>query len=69
MNEEMTEDPRTARKFTDIALLVIAFAAVASWLWRRLRRPAAVDSAPADAQAVDDNVGGAVGFPPDNAPV
>ncbi len=69
MNEEMTEDPRTARTFTDIALLLIAFAAVASWLWRRLRRPAAVGSAPTDAQALDDKVGGAIGFPPDNAPV
>lgn len=69
MNHEMTEAPRATRKFTDIALLVIAFAAVASWLWRRLRQPAAVDAASNGTQALDDKVGGAVGSPPDNAAV
>jgi hypothetical protein len=70
MNEQTTEDPSTTRRLTDTALLIVAMAAVATWLWRRLRRPAAVDAA-ADAtvtQVPDDQVG-AAGFPPNNAPV
>jgi hypothetical protein len=71
MNEELTEEPSTARKLTDIALLIVAFAAVASWVWRRLRKPAATDelSPSTESQALDDKVGSSVGFPPNNAPV
>ncbi len=68
MNDQVTEDSTTTRRLTDSALLVVAFVAVASWLWRRLRRPASVDAAP-DSQLVDDKVGGTVGLPPNNAPV
>ena len=71
MNEELTEEPSTARKLTDIALLVVAFAALASWVWRRLRKPSTVEglSSTTDSQALDDKVGSSVGFPPNNAPV
>ena len=67
----MTEQPSATRRLTDTALVIIAIAAIASWAWRRLRRPALGDgaSAAADAQALDDKVGGAVGFPPDSASV
>jgi hypothetical protein len=68
MNEQSTEVPSTTRRVTDTTLLIVAIIAVATWLWRRLRRPATVDAADAAAQ-LDDKVGGAVGFPPNNAPV
>ncbi|MGD0475042.1 MAG: hypothetical protein ABSB70_17770 [Candidatus Velthaea sp.] len=71
MNEQTTEVPSTTRRVTDTTLLIVAIVAVATWLWRRLRRPATVDAAsdtPA-AEALDDKVDGAVGFPPNNAPV
>ncbi len=69
MNEQVTDDSTTTRRLTDAALLMIAIAAVGSWLWRRLRRPAGVDAAPEAGQELEDKVGGAVGFPPNNAPV
>lgn len=71
MNEQATEVPSTTRRVTDTTLLIIAIVAVATWLWRRLRRPATVDAVPSDATAqdIEDKVGGAVGSPPNNAPV
>jgi hypothetical protein len=69
MNEQTTEVPSTTRRVTDTALLIVAIVAVATWLWRRLRRPATVDAADTAAQELDDKVGGAVGFPPNNASV
>jgi hypothetical protein len=69
MNDQTTETPSTTRRVTDTTLLIVAIVAVAAWLWRRLRRPATVDAADAVAQELDDKVGGAVGFPPNNAPV
>jgi hypothetical protein len=71
MNEQLTEQPSPTRRLTDTALIIIAVAAIASWVWRRLRRPTISEVAPeqTDAQALDDKVGGAVGFPPNNAPV
>jgi hypothetical protein len=71
MNDELTDSPSAIRRATDIALLVVAFAAVASWVWRRLRRPVTVDAAltPGDARNPDDNVSGTVGSSPGNAPV
>jgi hypothetical protein len=68
MNEQLTEQPSTTRRITDAALVIIAFAAIAAWLWRRLRRPAAIDGASdaTDAHAFDDKVGETV---PNNASV
>jgi len=69
MNEQTTEVPSTTRRVTDTTLLIVAIVAVATWLWRRLRRPATVDAADSVAQELDDKVSGAVGSPPNNAPV
>jgi hypothetical protein len=71
MNEQTTEGPGTTRRLTDTMLLIVAVVAVATWLWRRLRRPATVDAASdiAASQTLDDKVEGAVEFPPNNAPV
>jgi hypothetical protein len=71
MNEQTTETPSTTRRVTDTTLLIVAIVAVATWLWRRLRRPATVDAASETTaeQTLDDKIGGAVGFPPNNAPV
>ncbi len=71
MNEQTTEEPSTTRRLTDIALLIIAIAAIGSWVWRRLRNPAPVDSgsAPVESQVPDDKMSGGVEFPPNNAPV
>ncbi len=66
MSDQSTEDPSITRRLTDTALLIVAIAAIGSWVWRRLRRPAGVDAAPqGESQAVDDKAGSA----PNNAPV
>jgi hypothetical protein len=70
MNEQTTEVPSTTRRVTDATLLIVAVIAVATWLWRRLRRPATVDAASETGTipAVDGSAD-AVEVPPNNAPV
>ncbi len=63
---DQSEEPSLSRKVTDIALIVIAAAAVAGWLWRRIRRPAMIDRIAPEATPIDDKVGAAVGFPGDS---
>lgn len=70
MNDQVTEQPSLTRKLTDAALIIIAVAAVASWLWRRVRRDTGqqrstdqqiVNLTPAP--ALDQKVEADVGFP------
>ena len=68
MNDDMTESPTLARRATDVALLLVAFVAVAAWVFRRLRRPATVDATGAAQTQPADDKGGTVDTP-SNAPV
>jgi multidrug resistance efflux pump len=70
MSEPITDNPSSTRRLTDAVLLVVAVAAVATWVWRRLRRPATVDAGTAvNVAALDDKVRGTVGSPPGGASV
>jgi hypothetical protein len=70
MSEDTTGSPTVTRRATDVALLIVAFVAVASWVWRRYRRPAAVDTGTADTTppAHDDKADGTIDAA-SNAPV
>ncbi len=65
MNGPTKDEPSLTRKVTDAGLLLIAVAALASWLWRRVRQPASVDTttAPDGLPAIEEKVGTTAGFP------
>jgi hypothetical protein len=71
MNEQGTEDTTTARRLTDVALIVVAIVAIAAWLWRRIRGPASVDVTSGDSGTpnLSGNAGDSAEFPPNNAQV
>jgi len=39
MNDQTAKKPSGTRQIVDAALVLVAFAALASWVWRRLRQP------------------------------
>ena len=70
MDDQITEKSNLTRTLTDATLIIVAVAAVAAWLWRRVRRSASVTeiSPLAEAQSLDDKVGAALGFPSNIGP-
>ncbi len=69
MNSDETTPTSSRSGLADAALLFVAVAAIAAWLWRRVRNRAPVDAFPVEpvsgelADRVDDAVGAATGFP------